>query len=397
MSSSLEGVRVLDFGRVIASAVCGTLLADMGAEVIKIERPGGEFDRNLGPFAPDGRAIPYELIVPRNKKSITLNTRLSKGKEILDKLVQKAQIIITGFTPKGNQIMNLSYERLKEINPAIIQVAITGYGYEGPYANRPAFDSIAQAESGAMSFSGFPDNPPTRSNVPYVDFSTSMLGALGAVSALRHQERTGLGQLVDVSLLRTASFMVAGMGTMAEYTLNNNVREPIGNNSFYTYADAFQARDGWVMINVIGNEIWQRFLKLIDRTEWLADERFQNDYSRYTNRHMIAPVIQKWVSQYNLNEVVRLLNENRIPCGRINTAREVVDDMVFKDSEMLIDMDYPGLGKVPMPGLPIRFSASPGEIKGNAPGLGEHNKEIYCELLKYSQGEYEELVGEGLL
>lgn len=165
MKKVLEGVRILDFGRVVASAYCGTLLADMGADVIKIERPGGEFDRGLGPLTPDGRAIVYELITPRNKRSITLNTRHPKGLKILDELVEQSSMVISGFTPEGNRLMGLEYERLKQVNPGIILVAISGYGQTGPSRNRPAFDAIAQAESGGdelFGFSGKPAHPGCR-------------------------------------------------------------------------------------------------------------------------------------------------------------------------------------------------------------------------------------------
>lgn len=397
MTALLEGIRILDFGRVIASAYCGTFLSDMGAEVIKVDRPGGEFDRNLGPFAPDGHTIAYELISPRNKKSITLNTRDPRGKALLHKLTKKSQVVITGFTPKGNELMGLNYDLLKQINPAIIQVAITGYGQEGPYANRPAFDSIAQAESGAMSYTGFPGSPPTRSGVPYVDFSTGIFGAFGAVLALRHLEATGIGQLVDVSLLGTALFFVAGSGVMAEYTLNNEIRGPIGNNSFYNYSDAFKVKDGWVMINGIGNDIWQRLAKLLGHQEWLSDERFQDDNSRYHHRDVICPVVAKWMAQYSVSEAIQVLEKNRVPCGRVNTAKEVIHDPHFIARQMLINMEYPGLGKVPMPGLPMRLSETPGEIKTRAPQLGDHNQEIYCELLDCSLDELEMLRREGVV
>ncbi|MFZ0928895.1 MAG: CoA transferase [Syntrophobacteraceae bacterium] len=397
MAALLEGIRVLDFGRVVASALCGTLLADMGAEVIKVERPGGEFDRALGPLAPDGSAITYSLFTPRNKKSITLDTRHPRGKEILDKLVANSQILISGFTSKGNEMMGLDYARLKQVNPAIIQVAVSGYGQEGVYADRPAFDSIAQAESGAMSYTGFPGCPPTRSAVPYVDYSTGILAALGAVLALRHLDRTGSGQLVDVSLLSTAIFCVAGSGVMAEYNLNGQIREPIGNSSFYTYSDAFQARDGWVMINAIGDEIWQRLAKIVGRHEWLEDDRFKDDNSRYLNRHIIGAVVKDWVAQYNVSELIPLLEKNRVPCGRVNTAREVVNDPHVIEREMLVNVHYPGLGEVPMPGLPIKLSETPGKVNTRAPELGQHNEEIFCSLLGYSREDFNSLRHEGAI
>ena len=397
MTKPLEGIRIIDFGRVIASAYCGTLLADMGADVIKVDRPGGEFDRKLGPFTSNGKAIVYDLITPRNKKSITLNTVHPKGRKVLDQLVKHASIIISGFTPKGNQRMGLDYERLKKINPGIIMVAVSGYGQTGPYADRPSFDAISQAESGAMSYTGFPGNPPTRAAVPFADYSTAILGAFGAMLALLHKERTGAGQLVDVSLLDTAFTFVAGMGVLAEYTLLDQIRPQIGNHSFYNFTDAFETKDGWVMISVIGNDIWQRFTEVIGRMELIEDDRFRDDHSRYQNRHLIRPIVSEWVGKHTKSEVVRLLEKKRVPCGRVNTARELVNDEHLKAREMLITRHYPGVGTVPLPGVPVKLSETPGKIETNAARLGEHNREIYTQLLRYTQKELDSMRQEGVV
>jgi crotonobetainyl-CoA:carnitine CoA-transferase CaiB-like acyl-CoA transferase len=397
MTKALEGIRVLDFGRVIASAYCGTLLADMGAEVIKVERPAGEFDRRLGPFTAGGDALVYGLTTPRNKKSITLNTREPEGKKILDELVKQSSIIISGFTPKGNRVMGLDYEGLKQINPGIILVAVSGYGQTGPHADRPAFDAIAQAESGAMSYTGFPGNPPTRAAVPYVDFSTAILGAFGATLAILHKERTGNGQLVDVALLDTAFTFVAGMGVVAEYALLDHIRPQIGNHSFYNFTDSFQAKDGWVMISVIGNKIWRRFLSVIEREDLLEDDRFADDDRRFRNRDIIRPIVSDWISRHTAAEVVELLEAKRVPCGRVNSVPDLVDDPHLIAREMLINMQYPGVGAVPQPGIPVKLSETPGKIETKAPRLGEHNSEIYRRLLGYSQSQMDSLKHAGVI
>jgi crotonobetainyl-CoA:carnitine CoA-transferase CaiB-like acyl-CoA transferase len=362
-----------------------------------VERPGGEFDRQLGPFAPDGRAIVYELITPRNKKSITLNPRHAAGKEALDSLVKKSSIVISGFTPKGNRLMGLDYDRLKQINPGIILVAVSGYGQVGPYADRLAFDAIAQAESGAMSFSGFPENPPTRSAVHFTDFSTAILGAYGAVLALLHLERTGIGQLVDVSLLDTAFSFVAAMGVVAEYTLHDHIRPQIGNSSFYNITDTFHAEDGWVVISAVGNEIWKRLTEVMDRQDLLDDDRFKDDDSRYENRDLLRPIIGDWVARHTAGEVVQRLEESRVPCGRVNSVDALVKDPHLLAREMLVNRHYPGLGSVPLPGVPVKLSETPGRIETNAPRLGEHNEEIYCNLLQYSRKDLDSLRDEGVI
>jgi crotonobetainyl-CoA:carnitine CoA-transferase CaiB-like acyl-CoA transferase len=397
MTKVLEGVRILDFGRVVASAYCGTLLADMGADVIRIDRPGGEFDRALGPFAPDGRAIVYELITPRNKKSITLDYRHPRGKKALHGLVEKSSMVISGFTPKGNRLMGLDYGRLKQINPGIILVAVSGYGQEGPYADRPAFDAIAQAESGAMSFCGFPDNPPTRSAVHFTDFSTAVLGAYGAVLALLHKERTGIGQMVDVSLLDTVSAFVAAMGVVAEYTLHNHLRPQIGNSSFYNMTDTFEAKDGWVVISAVGNEIWKRLTETMGRPDLHKQDPFKDDNRRYQNRHILRPVVSEWVARHTVAEVVERLEASRVPCGRVNSVDALVSDPHILAREMLVTRHYPGVGPVPLPGIPVKLSETPGKIETNAPRLGEHNEEIYCGLLRYSQEDLEMMRGEGVI
>ena len=397
MEKVLSGIRILDFGRVVASAYCGTLLADMGADVIKVERPGGEFDRTLGPLTPDGRAIVYELITPRNKKSITLDTRKGEGRKILDELVKKADVLISGFTPGGNIQMGIDYERLKQVHPEIIMVAISGFGQTGPYKDRPAFDLIAQAESGNMSYAGFPGNPPTRSTAPYVDLSTSISGAYGAMLALFHKEKTGRGQLVDVAMMDIATSFVAAMGVFTEYTLMNRLRPQIGNNSYYNYTNAFQARDGWVVISAIGNDIWKRFVRVLGCDHFLTDPRLADDESRYYHREVIEPVVSKWVGQRNLAEVMELLEKNRVPCGRVNGVDDLIDDPQVVHREMLIRQSYDGTGTISAPGVLVKLSETPGKVETPAPALGEHNRDIYCNLLNYSPADLENLKQQGVI
>ncbi len=196
----MDGVRVLDFSRYVAGPYGGMILADLGAEVIRVEPPGGSEDRSLGPFLPDGESIPYGLILARNKKSITLDLGRERGREILDLLISKGDILIHNFPPSSMEVSLLDYGRLEKINPGIVVVWISGFGPQGPRSSEPCFDSIAQALSGAMSYCGFPGNPPTRSAVPYVDLASGVFAALGAMVALRHRERTGKGQLVNVAL-----------------------------------------------------------------------------------------------------------------------------------------------------------------------------------------------------
>lgn len=397
MSKVLDGIKVLDFGRVIASAYCGTLLADMGADVIKVDRPGGEFDRFLGPLAPNGQALVYDLITPRNKKSITLDIRHPKGKTILEKLIKRSDVVVSGFTRPGNKLMGLEYDLLKKFNPGIIFVAISGFGQTGPYADRTSFDAIAQAESGAMSYTGFPGNPPTRGAVAFVDFGTAILGAYGVTLALFHRERTGVGQMVDVSLMDTALTYVAGMGVVAEYSLFKHIRPQIGNHSFYTFTDSFEAKDGWVMISAIGNNLWKRFMEVVGREDLIDDPRLQDDMGRFENRDLIRPIVSHWMSLHTVDEVLQMLEEARVPCGKVKTARDIIDDPHVRAREMLVDVEYPEVGSVPLPGVPVKLSETPGGIETPAAQLGEHNEEIYCSLLGYKNNDLVILKEEGVI
>jgi CoA:oxalate CoA-transferase len=397
MSRVLEGIKVLDFGRVIASAYCGTLLADMGADVIKIDRPGGEFDRFLGPLAPNGQAIVYDLITPRNKKSITLDIRHPKGKPILEELITRSDVVVSGFTRQGNQLMGLEYDTLKKINEKIILVAISGFGQNGPYADRTSFDPIAQAESGAMSYTGFPGGPPTRAAVPFADFGTAILGAYGAMLALFHRERTGVGQMVDASLMDTAMTFVSGMGVAAEYALYDHIRPQVGNHSFYNFTDSFEAKDGWVMISAIGSSLWKRFLGVIGREDLLEDKDLQDDMGRYENRHRIQPIVSEWMSRHTVAEVLQLLEEARVPCGKVNTAKQVINDPHIRARETLVDVEYPEAGTLPIPGVPIKLSETPGRIETPAARLGEHNQDIYGNLLGYTSSDLDSLREEGVI
>ncbi len=382
---ALQGIRVLDFSRYIAGPYCCMLLADMGAEVIRVEPPGGSEDRTLGPFSPQGQALVYGLILQRNKKNITLNLRTPECKELLQKLVPKTDIVVHNFPPNTEEAAALEYESLKELNPALIEVIITGFGQYGPYAERTCFDSIAQAMSGAMSYTGFPGSPPTREGVQYVDFSTGLSAALGATLALLSRQKTGIGQLVDVSLFDVAFSFVAAAGVAAEYKLLGEIRQQIGNNSFYAYANSFMAKDGWVMVNVVGNSAWRRFCRALGREDLVHDPSFNDNLSRYLNRDRIHPIVAEWVKDKTIAEVTRTLEAARVPCGPIRNIAQIYDDPQIAAREMLVEVDQPGTGKVPMPGVAIKLSESPGSIDKPAASLGEHNLEIYHHLLGFSK------------
>jgi CoA:oxalate CoA-transferase len=393
MEKLLGGIRVLDMGRYIACPYCGMLLGAMGAEVIRLERPGGEQEVVL-PFKFDPWGY-FSVFYGVNKKGITLNMMHEKGREIFKELVRRCDVVLENFSVDAAKALGLEYEALKEINPQIILVAITGFGQYGPYARRVSFDPIAQAMSGAMSITGFPGEPPLKSGVNFVDYGTALHAALGTMFALYHRERTGRGQMVDVSLFDTAvSFMG---GTFALYKVFDWIRPQLGNSGYFTASDCFKAKDGWVYIAIITDRLWRRLAKAIGREELFTDPRFATDMDRFENLELLYPIITQWVAERTVDEVVAELEEMQVPCGRVNTIPEVFDDPHVRARQMIVDVDYPGVGKVPLPGVPIKLSETPGNLALRGPVTGEHNEEIYCGLLGFSREKLSELEGEGII
>lgn len=396
MEKVLAGIRILDFSSWFAGPYASTLLADMGAEVIKIERPGGNEERTFGPFAPNDESM-LTMITLRNKKGITLNLRSQKGKEILQGLVPCSDVVLHSFTIGSEEAKILSYESLEKINPAIILVTVSGFGSTGPYAERPCFDTIAQALSGAMSYTGFPDGPPVRSGVAWVDFSTGAHAALGIMLALYHRLLTGKGQKIDLALLDVAVSCVAGLAVAAEYKVSGFVRQQLGNHSYYTFTDCFQAKDGWVMLGATTNPIWRRFLKAIGREDLKDDPRFKDDRSRFQNRELIQPIAREWVGKRTVEEVVQQLSRARVPCGQVNDVAQMVNDPQVKARETLVEIEYPGVGHVPLPGVVIKMNETPGTVERHAPKIGENNQEVYSELLGLTPEELSRLEAEGVI
>jgi len=396
MEKVLAGVRVLDLSRWFAGPYAGTLLSHMGAEVIRVERPSGEEERNFGPHAPNGESM-LTMITVQNRQGITLNILSEKGKEVLHRLVRQSDVVLHSYVVGSEEAKIVSYEALKEVNPAIIVGAVSGFGSSGPYAQRPCFDTIAQALSGSMSYTGFPENPPTRSGVAWVDFSSGAHLAVGVMFALYHRLKTGKGQAIDVALLDVAVACVAGLAVAAEYKVSGFVRTRQGNHSYHTFTDCFEAKDGWVMLGVTTNTIWRRFLRAIGREDLKDDPRFKDDESRFKNSPVIHPIASEWMKARPVDEIVEIMSKARIPCSRANDVAQMMEDPQVKFRQALVDMEYPGVGKVPIPGIAIKMSETPGSIDRRAPKPGEHNEEVYGRLLGLTREEVGRLRAEGVV
>ncbi|MFC1895118.1 CaiB/BaiF CoA transferase family protein [Thermodesulfobacteriota bacterium] len=400
MQRVLEDIRVLDFGRFIACPYCGMILADMGAEVIRIDRPGGEEDRTVGLLGPNGENVSYPSYA-RNKKGVTLNLlgeKADQGKEVLTDLVRESDAVIHNFSPYAAQLMGLDYESLIAIKPDIILTAISCFGSDGPYSHRTGFDFIAQAMSGCMALGGYPDKPPVRAYMNPIDYSTAICAALGTVLALRHRDKTGEGQMVDLALLQTAvSFATPAL---AEAEVLGRLRPLIGTRVPYVGpSDLFPCKDGWVFIATIMDTLWKRLCRVIGHEELIDDPQLQSDLHRYENREKIDPLIAQWTAERTMNEVMDKMEEARIPCGPYLGLDQVSKDPHVQARRMIeyVDMEVPGLENLPICGMPVKLSRTPGRIERRAPRVGEHNHEIYGELLGFDDQRMDELRSHGVI
>jgi CoA:oxalate CoA-transferase len=393
----LSGTRVLDLSRFQSGPVCGMLLGDMGAEVIRIEEPEGAPDRSWGLLGPDGETLSYK-IVGRNRKGITLRVGKPEGRKIFYELVKKSDVVLHNFTPGTTIAAEVDYGRLKEINPGIIVAAISGFGQKGPDSNLVCFDHIAQARSGEMILTGFPGDPPLKTTVTHNDLASGIYAALGIVTALYHRERTGKGQFVDVSLFDTSLFATQCMGALLLYKVYGEIRKQVGNRGFHSYLGCFEAKDGWVFLSGTTNPIWKRLARAIGREDLARDPKLsKNDMVRFDNADRIDEVIKEWMAQRSVAEAIRVLQSARVPCGAITTIDNLENDPQVAARDMIVNVDYPGLGNIPMPGMPIKFSLTPGNRFSRAPQIGEHNEEIYCGLLGFSQNELNRLREEDII
>jgi crotonobetainyl-CoA:carnitine CoA-transferase CaiB-like acyl-CoA transferase len=393
MPGILEGIRVLDFGRYIAGPFAAMLLGDMGAEVIRIERRGGSEDRFVAPVTPSGEGAMF-LGLNRNKKGLTLDPMTPKGQEIAHRLVATSDIVVVNLPINIVRKMRLDYDTLRGIKEDIILVHASAFGPDGPYANRVGFDTVVQAMSGAMSLTGFP-GPPLRDVVPFEDFGTALCGAFGALGALFERQRSGQGQMVDVSLLSTGIMFMQTL--LLERHLTGIVRQQQGNTSYHSApADVYQTRDGWLLVSVIGQPMFRRWATLVNHPELIDDPRCRDDITRAEHSELINQIMHDWCISRTTDECIRELESARIPCGPTYTLEQTLSDPQVQARQLLQPFDYPGVGPVPLPATPVRLSRTPGGIRHRAPLIGEHTDEILQEL-GYTAEEIQKLRDEGVV
>ena len=386
MSAILDGIRVLDFGRYIAGPYCATLMGDLGADVIRVERIDGGEDRFVTPVTDDGTGAMF-MQLARNKRSLTLNPRRPKGAEILSKLVASADIVVANLTQDALESLGLDYESLRKIRPDVILVTNTAFGHGGPWSHRYGFDGLAQAMSGIMHMSGTEEQP-VRASAPFVDFNTAALCAFGAMAALRHRDQTGEGQEVQGALLRTA-LNINGSSIMEQNALQVDRVASLNRGQTNGPSDTVRCKDGWVMCLVIGPHQFKRWCDAVGRNDLLEGTDFDSDIKRGDRAEELSKIMGDWCAERTVDEVLSAMETAQVPAGPVLSPQGALDHPHVQEIDYFEQVEYPTASEpLSIARNPLNFSRSPPEIRSRAPQLGEHTQEILLDL-GYSDEEIE--------
>jgi formyl-CoA transferase len=389
MKRALDGIRVVDFTKALAGPYCTMHLADMGAEVIKIEMPEtGDDSRGWGPPFIEGEAA-YFLSINRNKKSITLNLKDERAKEIALKLIEKSDIVVESNRPGVMKKLGLDYECVKEINPGVIYCSISGFGQTGPYKERPGFDQVIQGYGGIMGLTGEAGGPPIKVGIAVTDIATGMFAAMGILMALYYREKTGKGQYIDASMLDGQISWLTYQG--GRYLASGEVPQRIGSAHplIVPYQD-FEASDGFINIAAGNDNLWRKFCEVTGLQDIVDNPKFATNANRVENREEVVGIISKVIANKTIEEWLDILNNAGIPCGPIYTVDRVFADPHVLAREMLVEVNHPKCGKIKVTGSPVKFSETPAEVVTAPPSLGQHNDEILLGL-GYSSDDIEKL------
>ncbi|HOO81866.1 MAG TPA: CaiB/BaiF CoA-transferase family protein [Alphaproteobacteria bacterium] len=404
MNKALHNIRILDLSRVLAGPYCTQMLGDLGAEILKVEKPGsGDDTRKWGPpFLQNGQGSntsesAYYLSCNRNKKSIAIDLTTPKGQEIVKSLIAQCDIVIENFKVGGLKKYGLDYESLKKDHPALIYCSITGFGQTGPLAREPGYDFLAQAMTGLMACTGDPDGAPMKVGVALGDVMTGLNAAVGILAALYHRRETGQGQYIDLAL---GDCTLAALTNIAQYYLTSGRPAPRVGNAHSTIVpyQAFKAADGYVILAVGNNEQFQRFCDFAGHSEWAEDERFATNSARVLHRETLVPMIETLIARHDIAHWIDGLHDADVPCGPVNTMDKVFGDPQISARDMKIEMEHP-LTNAPvhLVGSPLKLSGTPVTYKYAPPVCGQHTREILSQQLRLSDAEIDALAAEQII
>jgi CoA:oxalate CoA-transferase len=391
----LENVTVIDLTRILAGPFVTMILADFGANVIKVEQPGrGDDSRSLGPHV--GGESAYFMSLNRGKKSVTLNLQTREGIELLKEMINKADVLIENYRPGTMEKWGLAYEEVKESNPRLIYASISGFGQNGPYKKFPAYDIVIQGMSGLMSITGQQNGPPTRVGTSVGDIVPGLFATIGIMMALYHRNLSGEGQRLDIGMLDSVFAILEN--AIARYQVEKEVPKPIGNrHPAITPFDSFSTKDGFIIVAAGNQKIWEQLCNLLQMPELLTDPRFIDYPTRHKNEKELKPILDKAFANFTMTDALKMLGKAGIPCGPVNSIARVMEDPQIKSREMLIDLTHPVAGILKVAGIPIKMSSTPGTIQEPAPLLGQHTDYILKEFLGKTQAEIDHLRQKNIL
>ena len=403
MMQPLQGIRVVDMTRALAGPYCAMMLGDLGADVIKVEQPGqGDGCRGWGPpfvgepYGPYPGESAYFIAVNRNKRSVTVNLKSSEGQEIVRRLAAASDVLVENFRTGVLDKMGLGYEDMHALNPRLVYCSISGYGRTGPYAKRPGYDPIIQAEGGMMSITGPEEGPPYRVGVPIVDIAAGMFSSTAVLAALRARDQTGEGQLVDVSLLDAQVALLANVAS--NYLVGKAPPRRLGNaHPNIAPYQAFQARDGWFVLAAGSERLWRILCDTVERPDLKDDPRFATNGDRVANLAPLAEALGQVFATRDAGEWLDELREAGIPCGPINAIPDVFAHPQAEARELALEVEHPTAGPVQFTGFPYKLSQTPAAVRHAPPMLGEHTQEVLVELLGYAVEEVASLRERGAL
>lgn len=400
MAGALNGIKVLDLSRFIAGPYCSMILADMGADVIKVERKGkGEDSRGMIPFVKneDGEEVSlYYMQYNKNKRSVTIDFRNKRGIELLKELIKQSDVLVENFRPGTLDKMGLTKEVLEDLNPSLIVTSISGFGQDGPYRDRAAFDCIGQVMGGLMSLTGEKDGPPFLTGTWVGDFTAGIYAAFGTACALYHKKQTGEGQFLDISLLESVVSILAT--TIPYYTATGMVPERHGNRDNVTGpANLFKTKDGFIYMHAGTDPLFTKLTTVMSRPDLNGHPKYFTANERMKYIEEIEQIVLEWIAEYTTEEVESKLVDAGIPCSIVADVGAVVNNPQIRHREAVVYRDYPGVGKVALPGIIIKMSKTKGEIKRVPPTLGQHNFEVFGEMLGLSREEVEKLIRDGVI
>jgi CoA:oxalate CoA-transferase len=401
MPRALEGIRVIDMTHVLAGPTTGMILADLGADVIHVEREIGDDAREFGPFigGRDKNRSGYFISLNRNKKSMILDLKQPRGKIVLRDLVRVSDVLIENFRPDTMEKLGFGWEALRAINPRIVYCSICGFGHDTlpEYGSRPAYDMVAQAYSGLMSITGPEDGPPCRVGSSVGDIIAGMQGVIAILAALRYRDRTGRGQYVDIAMVDSLFSVLEN--AVARYVNTNEIPGPLGGaHPAIAPFQGFKAQDGQWVIAAIGNDkLWAQYCEVLGRLDLIDHPKFRTNPLRCDNRKEMVEVLQREMAKRTAREWCEIFEKHGIPYSPINNVKQICEDEHIAHRKMLVEVEQPVVGKMTITASPLRMSETPGEVYAPAPLLGHHSAEVLRTILGYSPETIRQLQDEGVI